>query len=310
MTYHLDRQCPAGCARGLAVVLMSLLLAGCAGTGEMPATAGPPDDHRNRHDNLNAVLWMQIAPEYEGNTLALYRSASDHLPGMIAATGVSADIDQADAFGCQVGHHCPALADAGLQPAVVLDIDETVLDNSAFQARLVLEDRPWSPQAWDKWVAMRAAGAVPGAIAFIEQAHLAGAAIIYITNRACAPRAGDDNPCPQKDDTRANLTLAGFPPLGVGDRLILRAEQPDWDTSEKQSRRAAISGRYRIGMLIGDDIGDLASGIKYQSVETRRAFTRQHASLYGHVWFQLANPTYGSWTSPFRDRPGQDLLRP
>ena len=59
--------------------------------------------------------------------------------------------------------------------AVIVDIDETVLDNSPFQITNVAKDRTYSPETWMTWTQMARAQALPGAIAFLK----------YAASRAC-----------------------------------------------------------------------------------------------------------------------------
>lgn len=267
-----------------------------------------------QHDSMNATLWVQTSAEYRGNSEMVFNVAESRLSLLRDRQDVTADIVQAKSFGCDAGTSCPDLEAAGLMPAVVLDIDETVLDNSAYQARLIESGGQWEPGTWDEWVSERAAVPVPGALAFVERAVAEGVSVIYVTNRRCSEREGSDETftvrhCPQKSDTLENLVTAGFPPLGPTDLLILRGERPEWDTSEKQTRRQHIAERYRIMMLIGDDLGDLASNIKKSSIEERARFVSAHQSLLGEYWFQLTNPTYGSWQGALNGKPRKDFLR-
>jgi acid phosphatase len=272
----------------LAGLLMTFLLGGCAA---MPDAAAPPQ----QHNNMNAVLWIQTSTEYRANSWTVYQAASAQLASLVEAAGVTGDLDQAAAYGCDAGRHCPGLAEAGLPPAVVLDIDETVLDNSTYQARLVADNDSYSDDTWDLWLAERRAPAVPGVAAFIEAAGQAGVAVVYLTNRTCRQRVSSPDACPQREDTLENMKAVGLPLLSAQDQLIMRAERPEWDQSEKQLRRQYIAGRYRILMSIGDDLGDFAAGIKRGSLAARRAFNEAHGALYGIHWFQLSNPAYGSW---------------
>lgn len=267
-----------------------------------------------QHDSMNAILWIQTSAEYQANSEMIYNVAESRLSLLRDRQDVTADIDQAKSFGCSAGVSCPGLAAAGLIPAVVLDVDETVLDNSVFGARLIKYGGQWEPGAWDDWVSEKSAIPVPGALAFVERARAEGVAVIYVTNRRCSVREGmgestSSKPCPQKSDTLENLVTAGYPPLSSIDRLILQGERPEWDSSEKQLRRQHIAERYRIMMLIGDDLGDLASNIKKISVEERARFVATHQSLLGEYWFQLTNPAYGSWRGALRGKPLQDYLR-
>ena len=282
----------------LMLLTCSILVSGCA----------------VRHDSMNATLWIQTSAEYQGNSEMVFNVAESRLPLLRDKLDVTADIDQAKSFGCGAGTSCPGLAAAGLIPAVVLDVDETVLDNSVFEARLIKNGGQWQPGTWDDWVAEKAAIPVPGALAFVERARAEGVAVIYVTNRRCSARKGlsepsSNNPCPQKLDTIENLVSAGYPPLASVDLLILRGERTQWDTSEKQARRQHIAKRYRIMMLIGDDLGDLASNIKKSSVGERARFVSTHQSLLGEYWFQLTNPVYGSWQGALSGKSGQDYLR-
>ncbi|MDA0791669.1 MAG: acid phosphatase [Proteobacteria bacterium] len=284
-------------------ILVLLVLAGCQSTDQAGTTPA-------RHgDSLQPTLWMQTSPEYRANARLVYAVARRQLAALKADPGLSGDLEQAAQYGCQAGRTCGALAVARLIPAVVLDIDETVLDNSAYQARRALEGASFDPVSWDLWLAERAARAVPGAAAFIAAARAEGIAIVYITNRQCAARPGAADPCPQRGDTIANLARVGIPSLGDQDLLLLRAERPAWDESEKQARRAFVATRYRLMMLIGDDIGDLASHVKALPIPDKAAFVDEHEHLLGVHWLQLVNPVYGSWTRSFGTTPPRDHLR-
>ena len=267
-----------------------------------------------QHDSMNAILWIQTSAEYQSNSEMVFNVAGSRLSLLRDKQDVTADIDQAKSFGCSAGTSCPGLAAAALIPAVVLDVDETVLDNSVFGARLIKNGGQWKPGPWDDWVSEKSAIPVPGALAFVERARAEGVAVIYVTNRRCSVRKGtsessSNKPCPQKLDTLENLVTAGYPPLASVDLLILQGERPEWDSSEKQPRRQHIAERYRIMMLIGDDLGDLASNIKKTSVEERARFVSTHQSLLGEYWFQLTNPAYGSWRGALNGKPAQDYLR-
>lgn len=262
-----------------------------------------------QNDNLDAVLWMQTAAEYRGNSLSIYHAATDRLPWVYAQNDVTAAIEQAQIYDCQAGVACKALAqEKNLLPAIVLDVDETVLDNSVYQARLVRDNGSWNPATWAQWLSSQDAAAIPGAVDFIKAAKKQGMAIVYITNRACTEPEGPANACPQKADTVGNLKKAGFPDLGKHDLMILKNERAEWNQSDKKLRREYVSKKYRIAMLIGDDLGDLAPGVKTIGIKARFDYVDQHAALYGNYWFQLSNPTYGSWMNPFKGKDKFDFL--
>jgi acid phosphatase len=195
-----------------------------------------------------------------------------------------------------------------------MDVDETVLDNSAYQARLIRKGEQWNPSSWDDWIEERSALPVPGALAFVKRAKAEGVTVIFVTNRQCSVRENanvslNDGPCPQKLDTAENLVNAGYPLLSSSDLLALRGERVEWGDSEKRERRKYFSQRYRIIMLIGDDLGDLAPNIKGANVAERNWFVKTHQSLFGEYWFQLANPIYGSWQRAVNYEDKLDYLR-
>ena len=148
-----------------------------------------------------------------------------------------------------------------LRPAVIMDIDETILDNSPFEARLLAKGIAYDATLWQDWVAEAKAKPIPGALEFVRYAQARGVAVFYVTNREAA----------QKPATRSNLATAGFPLRDGVDTLYCRGERPDWG-SDKTTRRAEITPHYRILLLFGDDLGDFVSGVN-TSVANRRALS-------------------------------------
>src|SRR5690606_2336447 len=73
---------------------------------------------------------------------------------------------------------------AALPPAVIMDIDETVLDNSPYQARLVAGGGEYDEATWSGWVEERKARPVPGVLEFARAAQARGVTILYLSNRA------------------------------------------------------------------------------------------------------------------------------
>jgi 5'-nucleotidase (lipoprotein e(P4) family) len=246
-----------------------------------------------------ATLWLQTSAEYRSLALSAYNTASPLLEHALDNPRWTAALEE-----------LPGYAD--LPPAVILDIDETALDNSPFQASVVkaledgAEDR-YYPAAWDTWIALKRAKPVPGAPEFVWAARTLGIEAFFITNRECKPRLPAGPACPQEADTLENLRLAGFPPTDP-DHLLLKQEQRDW-TSEKSSRRALIAQTHRILMLVGDDLGDFLPGAKTMSLTERAAEVEAARTWWGTRWIILPNPVYGSWYRGLGNRPA-DYLEP
>ena len=231
---------------------------------------------------MHATLWMQAAPEYRAIAEQVYRHAEERIS---APSPGSAALEQANV---------PADALARLPTAVVLDLDETVLDNTVYQARLLRDRTVYNAKTWGEWVGAAEAEAVPGARGFIATARSLGHTVFYITNRDCttpAPTATD--PCPAKTATMRNLVALGIDPAPDPQRLLLRGERPEWNNSNKTLRRAFIAANYRIVALVGDDLGDFVDPQVFAGDRERLE------PRFGETWFLLPNPIYGSWTKSF-----------
>lgn len=219
---------------------------------------------------LDATVWVQSSAGWQATARQTYRLARHELERALADSGRSALLEPPDGSRSR-------------PPAVILDVDETVLDNTPYQARLVLSGEEFSPETWGEWVREEVARPVPGALAFTRAAAERGVAVFYVTNR-------DHRLEPA---TRANLRSAGFPLSEDEDRLLTQGERDGWG-SDKASRRAHVAESHRVLLLIGDDLNDFVSGAR-ASAEAYRRLRSRHADRFGRDWFMLPNPTYGTW---------------
>ncbi len=239
-----------------------------------PAPAVVVADGAN--DNLNAVLWIQRSQEYRANSLQTWRAAAAQLDRALADRSWTALLPE------EGGSH----QSAALKPAVVVDVDETVLDNSPYQARLVRNGGSYDDATWDAWVAEGKAGAVPGAVEFAKAAAAKGVTMIYITNRTEH----------MKDVTLANLRRLGFPVAGDDVYLGLDKYVPgcEQEGSEKACRRQLVAQKYRVLMQFGDQLSDFGA-ISANTQAGRDALLQAHQDWFGQRWWMLSNPTYGGW---------------
>lgn len=240
-----------------------------------PAHVAPAPGDVSR-EQLHALLWMQASAEYRALAAQTWRLATERLPAL-AAPG-SAALEQAGMDPQRL---------ASLPTAVIVDLDETVLDNTYYQARMTRERRDYDDPSWNAWIEEAAATAVPGAVEFLRAAAAAGHRVFYVTNRECQPAGADA--CPQKAATARNLRALGLPFADDPEALLLRGERAEWRGSDKSVRRAWLGERYRIVLLGGDDLRDFVDRPVY---EARRD---ELAPLFGTRWFLLPNPMYGSW---------------
>ncbi|MGH1366199.1 MAG: 5'-nucleotidase, lipoprotein e(P4) family [Calditrichia bacterium] len=252
-------------------ILAVFLLAGCASSG---------------HNNLNSTLWMQTAAEYQASTRQTFKAAEMQLANALKDSSWTSALEQGSNFRSK-------------PPAIILDVDETVLDNSPYQASNVLNNKPFEFAGWDAWVSKSAAKAIPGAAEFLSTARSLGVAVIFLTNRECSKRPNSDEDCPQHEETLLNLHSAGLLNAEISatdrERLLIKKQQKDWG-SEKKTRRAYVAETYRIIMLFGDDLGDFLPDVKKNITADQRAkLVADNSAKWGSSWFVLPNPTYGSW---------------
>lgn len=221
------------------------------------------------HENLMATLWVQHAAEYAGVTRSLYAAATAQLDAALADRELTAAVEQQ---GADV---------TGLPPAIILDVDETVLDNSVYQARLILDGRSYETESWTAWCEERAATPIDGSLEFIRAAADRGVTVFYVTNRNANVDAA----------TADNLRALGYPV--DEDHVLTRYEREEW-TSDKTSRRAYVARTHRIVMMFGDNLGDFVD-IEEADVAARDALVAEHTDRWGSSWFMFPNPMYGSW---------------
>ena len=165
--------------------------------------------------------------------------------------------------------------------AVVVDVDETVLDNSPHQAELIKNRMPFTGAVWTAWVNRRQAKPIPGALEFTKYANSKGVRVFYVTNRNEAEKQG----------TIDNLKAVGFPDVSDETVLVRTSE------SGKEARRQLISAKHRIVLLMGDNLNDLASIFERKSVADRFSEVDKTKDLWGSKFIVLPNAMYGDWES-------------
>lgn len=172
-----------------------------------------------------------------------------------------------------------------LGPAVVFDIDETILSNALNQGQIVRDDTEFTPELWSDWIATRRATAIPGAKEYIDQLRRRGIKVFYVTNR--------DHK--HDEDTAANLIVEGFPLEPDRSNLLSKGKEPNWG-SNKTTRRAYMAERDRIVQLVGDDDFDDATPIAGSPIvtpESQLKSAEENRSYWGTKWIVVPNPMYG-----------------
>lgn len=244
------------------------------------------------YENLNALVWTQRSAEYEAISLQTFRIARSSLQAALAQPTWTAAVEQQPPY-------------RDLPPAIILDLDETVLDNTAFRVKLLRENLTYSDARWQEWVHQSRALPLPGAVEFLSYAHSEGVALFYVTNRVCTAAS-------PADPTVSLLQRLQFP--FVAAHLLCRAN--DQAPTNKSPRRLQVAATHRVVLLLGDDLNDFVAVPTGADVKDRLALrssaVRAHQDKWGVKWLVLPNPMYGSWERALGDTVPQKLeaLRP
>ena len=214
---------------------------------------------------VGAILFMQKAAEYRALCYQAFNWARWQL---------DADLDKNNLKKMPKDQRKMARA-------VVVDVDETVLDNSPHQAELIKNRMPFTGSIWTAWVNRRAAKPIPGAIEFLKYANSKGVRVFYVTNRNEAEKQG----------TIDNLKAVGFPDVS-GETVLVRTTE-----SGKEARRQSIAAKHRIVLLMGDNLNDLSSAFERKSVADRFSEVDRVRDLWGRKFIVLPNAMYGDWES-------------
>lgn len=258
---------------GLLIFFLSMLIGACGSTQQITES-----DEILSNKTTQATLWVQNASEYSAITTQVYNTAQRKLPLSLEDSFWTASLSQQ-----KNENHL------SLPPAVILDIDETVLDNSPFQARMIKQNKTFNIEDWNAWCNEANADAISGAVEFTNYAAENGVTIFYISNRSYEV----------EDATRKNLIEKGFPVSDSIDTIMSNGEKPDWNSS-KVERRKVVEEGYRILMAFGDDLNDFLPA-KDITLDRRAALVEQNNNKFGRMWFVLPNPVYGSWEDALFD---------
>lgn len=170
--------------------------------------------------------------------------------------------------------------------AVVTDIDETLLDNSPYDAKRAINNQNFDIKTWKEWTAKAICDTVPGAAAFFKYAASKKAEVFYITNRDEDERQG----------TLKNLALYGLPQVN-NEHLLLKGK-----LSSKESRRLKVLDTYEIVLLCGDNLPDFdALYDNHPAEENRKAITDKLMKDFGDKYIVIPNVTYDDWENAIFD---------
>lgn len=272
-------------------VVMSGLVVAFAASGwvfgqDSPAPIAPPaykaEEPANR--GLDANLFMETAAEYRACCYQAYNLALFRLKEALAKQKTG-------------------------KFAVVMDLDETAVDNSGFQAMQLRSGLAYDQRLWDAWEeqGFDKVGLIPGAKEFILEARKLGVALVYISNR---------NEKFRKQTKRALIRLE-IAAEDDSDSLLKLSTGP----SDKTARRQEAEREYTVLLYIGDNLRDFDDALRCSKIEektppeeleraikARKEAVDKQKAIFGEKWIILPNPAYGEWTVPL-GRGGKDYDR-
>ncbi|TYQ00078.1 acid phosphatase [Tenacibaculum adriaticum] len=240
-------------------LLLLILTIGCKSTSIQSndsISKSQKGDVLNKEYSILAVLWQQNSAEYKALTYQAFNTAQLQLDNMLRN---------------KKGSEKPM--------AIVTDIDETLLDNSPYNAKMIELNEDYSEARWIEWGKERKAKAIPGALEFFKYAKSRGVEIFYISNRLSK----------QKRETIENMQKLGFP-FSDDQHVLLKT-----DTSKKESRRFQVEKTHEIIMLLGDNLSDFHFVFDDQPSETRSRKVDSLKTFFGNKFIVLPNPMYGDW---------------
>lgn len=171
--------------------------------------------------------------------------------------------------------------------AIIVDIDETILDNSPYQAGLARRGQNYSEATWTNWVNFARAEALPGISNLLHYAASKKVEVFYVSNRKSF----------QTLQTITNLQRQGLP-FADTNHVLLRTRK-----ESKDDRRGPLltNGVYDIVLLIGDNLADFHHDFESTNQIERLFATERARGAFGSNYILLPNPMYGNWEGALYD---------
>ncbi len=241
-----------------ALLLLCVAAISCNQETPKPAAtieSAPANIYNDAEYSVQAILYHQFGSEYRALCYQAYNVAAEKLVAKVKANPKA-------------------------KLAIITDLDETVVDNSYYNAWLVNEGELYTPETWKQWTAQRKATIIPGSKAFFDLADSLGVTIFYVSNR------GVD----EYEATLANMQALGLPQLD-STHFYLKTT-----TSGKEERRQAIYAQgYNVVMYLGDNLNDFSKSFEKQTNERRHELTDSLATTFGNEYIVFPNAIYGEW---------------
>ena len=165
--------------------------------------------------------------------------------------------------------------------SIVFGLDETVLDNSPYQAQNVKDGTAFTPENWDVWVKKPQPRLYQVLKTFSNLQTKNGVQIYYVSDRTID----------QVDDNDQNLENEGIP-VQSRDHLMFLEK----GVKSKEGRQTSSPRKTNLVMLLGDNLVDFAEFSKTSETE-RNQKLEELQKEFGEKFIIFPNPMYGSWES-------------
>jgi 5'-nucleotidase (lipoprotein e(P4) family) len=239
------------------LLLVLVLVTSCRIAQNGKKSAGHVDVQHSEH-LTSSVLWYQLSGEMRALYFQGYNVARYNLDNFLKESK------------------------SDKKKAVVVDIDETLLNNSPYEAKIILNNQAFEPKSWNEWVLLAKADTLPGAHGFLKYAESRGVETFYISNRMVD----------EVQATMKNLEAFGFPYVDEA-HMIFKTT-----TSSKEERRDKVLKNYDILLFCGDNLGDFAAAFESRTFTTNIDSVNKYAAEFGKRFIVLPNPMYGDWEKP------------
>lgn len=250
------------------ILPVALLLLACRGPQPAVVTPEPGPDHGTglSQQSVDAVLWQNASAE----AYHLYKQG-------FALAQWKLELNIMDLHEAERNADPQLLSDKPM--AVIVDVDETILDNSPYELHLIRTGTTFTPGTWKEWTAKASAEALPGALEFVRFARSMECEVFYITNRDRS----------EQEATLKNLNDLGFP-FADEEHLL-----PMSGSSDKTGRRASVAATHQVMLMVGDQLTDYDEVFKDRSRNHGKDLTEGMMSKLWRYFVLLPNPMYGTW---------------
>ena len=235
-----------------AIIFLSFLLPSCAGSKK--AAVADPGVTELAGQGVGSALWFQTSAEMKTAYLQAFQYGRVQIERKLSLKKYN-------------------------HPAVIFDIDETLLDNSPYQAWLIHNGKTYSSETWKDWTQQARAEALPGALEFIAFLRGKGIDVFYVSNRRVS----------ELDATMRNMAELGFPQV-IPAHMLLRE-----DTSDKTARRETVMQDHEVLLYVGDNLGDFSHLFDTRGTDLGKDLVDRYRDELLNNFLILPNPMYGEW---------------